>query len=149
MNIKHALTALALTATIGLSTAAPAKADGAASTRNIIFGATALLAGIAIESNVAHKNAQANTVQGYLQDGSTVYADGYVVDRNGNGYYPGNNGQQVACNNDSCAITNQQGYYGNYHGSNNGNYTNYGDPNNAGNNGYYQNAQRRYGTWNL
>lgn len=119
MNIKLALTGLALTVTLGLSTVAPAKADGAASTRNIFLGAAALIAGVAIESNVARKNNQANTVTGYLQDGSTVFADGHVVDRNGQSYYPGNNGQQVSCNGQSCYVSNNgQGYgsgqYGQY-----------------------------------
>ncbi len=119
MNIKLALTGLALTGALGLSTVAPAKADGAASTRNIFFGAAALIAGVAIESNVARKNAAANNVQGYLQDGSTVYQDGRVVDRNGQTYYPGNQGQAVSCNGQSCWVTNNgqtaynNGSYGN------------------------------------
>lgn len=97
----------------------PAKADGAASTRNIIMGAAALVAGIAIESNVAHKNKVANTLVGYLPDGSPVYADGHVVLPNGQTYYPGNYGQQIACNGEACTITGGNGnapYYG-YNGS--------------------------------
>ncbi len=109
MNVKLALTGLALSTTLALSSMAPAKADGAASTRNIIIGAAALAAGIAIESNVARKNAAAESVQGYLPDGSTVYQDGRVVNRNGQSYYPGNDGQQVSCNGQSCWITNNGG----------------------------------------
>ena len=139
MNIKLALTGLALTGALGLSTIAPAKADGAASTRNIFLGAAALIAGVAIESNVARKNASANNVQGYLQDGSTVYQDGHVVDRNGQSYYPGNEGQQVSCNGQSCYVTNNgqtaydNGSYGN--GYNNGSYRNDGR-NNGNRNGW-------------
>ncbi len=119
MNIKFALTGLALTSTLALSTIAPAKADGAASTRNLILGAAALVAGVAIEQNVARKNAQAGSVQGYLPDGSTVYQDGHVVAPNGQSYYPGNDGQQVSCNVQSCWLSNDgsqaaytQGQYG-------------------------------------
>jgi hypothetical protein len=97
------LAALAAAGTLSLSTMAPASADQAASTRNIILGAAAI-AGLAIESNVAHKKAQANTISGYLPDGSAVYGDGHVVARNGYSYYPGNNGQTVSCSNGQCSI---------------------------------------------
>lgn len=46
------ITAIALAATFSLATVAPASADQAAVTRNTIFGAVALVAGIAIEANV-------------------------------------------------------------------------------------------------
>ena len=53
----------------------------------------------------------ANTVEGYLPDGSVVYEDGHVVDRNGNSWYPGNQGEQIACNGQSCYISsNNTGY---------------------------------------
>jgi hypothetical protein len=104
-----ALAATAMFTALGLSTIQPARADGAASTRNIIFGAAALFAGIAIESNVAHKNAVADTVQGYLPDGATVYEDGHVVNPDGTSYYPSNEGLTVACNDGSCSL-NDNGY---------------------------------------
>ena len=146
MKITSILTASVLTAAMGVATIAPAKADGAASTRNIILGAAALVAGVAIESNVAHKNAQANTVQGYLPGGGTVYQDGRVVLPNGQSYYPGNNGQQVACNGQNCYTTNNNGGYNNggYYG-NNGNTGYYGNNGNNGNynNGWYGANRRR------
>ncbi len=103
-KLQLGLAALAAAGTLSLSTMAPASADSAASTRNIILGAVAL-AGIAIEANVAHKHAEANTITGYLPDGSAVYGDGHIVARDGDAYYPGNNGQSVACNNGACYVT--------------------------------------------
>lgn len=97
---------------------APALADGAASTRNIILGAAALVAGIAIESNVAHKNAVANTVEGYLPNGATVYEDGNVVLPNGESYYPGNYGESIDCNGEQCSISSSNGYQSNGYQSN-------------------------------
>lgn len=149
MKITSIVTATALTAAIGLSTIAPAKADGAASTRNIIIGAAALAAGVAIESNVARKNRQSGTVQGYLPNGGTVYQDGHVVLPSGQSYYPGNNGQQVACNGQNCYTTNNgnNGNNGGYYGNNGGYYGNNGGYNvnggyNGNNGGYYGNGYR-------
>jgi hypothetical protein len=116
----------------------PARADGAASTRAIILGAAALVAGVAINANVAHKRQLASTVVGYLPDGSTVYADGHVMLTNGQTYYPANYGQEVACSNNSCYITGGNGngpYY-----ANNGQYNNGNGPfGYAGTGPYYQN----------
>ncbi|MBC5799081.1 MAG: hypothetical protein GIX03_13155 [Candidatus Eremiobacteraeota bacterium] len=122
MKLPMVLTAAALTATMGLTTLAPAKADGAASTRNIILGAAALAAGIAIESNVAHKNRLATTVQGYLPDGGVVYGDGRIVEPDGQTYYPGNNGQRVACNGQYCSISNTGNGYGGQYANNQSGY---------------------------
>ena len=114
------LTTIALAASFGLASIAPASADQAAATRNTILGAAALIAGIAIESNVAHKNAVANTVEGYTQNGATVYQDGHVVEPDGQSYYPGNEGQQISCNgNGGCGIYGNNGY-ANYGYANNG-----------------------------
>ena len=140
LSMKKIRTALAATLAVAVLAAMavqPAKADGAASTRNIILGAAALAAGIVIESNVAHKHRLANTIQGYLPDGSIVYEDGRVVLPNGQSYYPGNYGQTIACSNQVCYISGGNGngpYYGNapYYGNNgsgygyasNGNYVN-------------------------
>ena len=144
--------AVMLTGGLAMTNAHPARADQAAVTRNTILGAAALVAGIAVESNVAHKRQVANTVEGYLPDGSTVYGDGRVVSPNGQTYYPGNYGQRVACNAGSCYLTGQpnNGYGYNYPGYNSPAYNNQGynygtapsdndgDENNQ--NGYYQNA---------
>ncbi len=102
-KFQLAIAALAAAATLGLTQPAPALADSAASTRNIILGAAAL-AGLAIESNVAHKNAQSRTISGYLPDGSRVYADGHIVESNGYSYYPQTNDQRVSCSNGSCYL---------------------------------------------
>jgi hypothetical protein len=120
MRLPIILTSTALTAAMGLTTLTPAKADGATSTRNIIIGAAALVAGVAIESNVAHKNRLANTLQGYLPDGGVVYGDGRIVEPDGQTYYPGNNGQQVACNGQYCSISNTGNYGGSYGYNQNG-----------------------------
>jgi hypothetical protein len=98
------LAASALTAVLCLGSVQSARADGAASTRNIILGAAAIAAGIIIGQNVAHKRELANTVAGYTSDGATVYADGRVVYSNGASYYPGDRGQQIACRNMQCSI---------------------------------------------
>jgi len=104
------LVAIGLAASVlGLTNVQPARADGAASTRNIILGGAALAAGLIIGSNVAHKSKQAHTVVGYLSDGSAVYADGRVVQQNGASYYPGDYGQGISCNNNSCYVYNERG----------------------------------------
>lgn len=118
-RLHLSLFAALLVGTMALGTIAPAKADGAASTRNIILGAAALAAGIIVSNNVAQKNAAATTVTGYTPDGAAVYNDGHVVLSNGQSYYPGNYGQQVACNDGNCSITGGNGapyatYGGNY-----------------------------------
>ena len=98
------ITAIVLALGFSFATIAPASADQAAATRNEILGGLALLAGVATAVNVSHKNAQANTVQGYTQNGETVYQDGRVVDQNGQSYYPGNQNQSISCNNGNCAV---------------------------------------------
>lgn len=127
--VRSSLAALALAGMLATATAAPARADGAASTRTIIAGLAAAAA-IATIVNVDNKNAEANRVVGYLQDGSTVYADGRVVARNGYAWYPGNNGQTVSCNGQQCYLTaNNSGYtsYNNgYNGGYNSGYSTYG-----------------------
>ena len=127
-------------ATVGISTVQPAKADNAATTRAIILGAAALVAGVAVSANVAHKRQVANTVVGYLQDGSTVYQDGHVVSPNGQSYYPSQYGQTVACSNQTCYLNGGNGngpYYG-YNGNNPYGNNQYGN-NQYGNNQYGNN----------
>ncbi len=87
-KLTQTLTAVALTAIFGLASIAPASADQAAATRNMILGATALVAGIAIASNVARKRAQANTIVGYTPNGDAIYGNGQVATSNGTAYYP-------------------------------------------------------------
>ena len=107
---------------LGALSPKPALADGAASTRTIILGAAALVAGIAIESNVAHKQALANRIVGYLPDGTPVYGDGHLVLANGQTVYPGNYGQTIACSNEQCTISGGNGSVYGYNGG-------YGYPN--------------------
>jgi hypothetical protein len=112
------MAALLMVTTLGLSNAQPARADGATSTRNIILGVAALATGLIISNNVAQKNQLANTVAGYTPQGDTVFQDGRVVDRYGNSYYPGNQGESISCQDNSCQIiaadNANQGYYNGY-----------------------------------
>ncbi len=134
--VRSALTALGLGATLATSMAAPAMADQT-STRNIILGAAAAI-GIATAVNVEHKHQLATTVQGYLPDGSTVYQDGHVVSQNGQTWYPGNYGQNVACSNQYCTISGGNGYGYGYNGYGNNGYNGYGY------NGYNSYGRSRY-----
>ncbi|MGI8737900.1 MAG: hypothetical protein ACR2KS_11585 [Candidatus Eremiobacter antarcticus] len=111
------LAATLVAATLNVTSLQPAKADQAAVVRNILLGAAAV-AGIAIEANVAHKNKLATTIEGYLQNGGTVYEDGHVVMPDGRSYYPGNYGQTIACNAGYCSISGTAAYngYNNYNG---------------------------------
>lgn len=113
------LAATLVAATMSVTSPQPAKADQAAVTRNILLGAAAV-AGIAIETNVAHKNKLATTIEGYLPNGGTVYEDGHVVMPDGRSYYPGNYGQTIACNAGYCTISGTAAYNGNnnYNGYN-------------------------------
>jgi hypothetical protein len=106
LAFRSSIAALALGATLLTATTQPAKADGAASTRNIILGAAALAAGVAIASNVEHKQQLASTVEGYTRNGATVYEDGHVVSRNGRSWYPGDESRSVACGADGrCRVS--------------------------------------------
>ncbi|GAC1657447.1 MAG: hypothetical protein NVS4B3_23990 [Gemmatimonadaceae bacterium] len=69
---------------------APARADKAAATRNIILGAAAIAAVIIISNNVRHKQIARDTVVGRTTDGGLVYGDGRVVYPNGDVLYTGN-----------------------------------------------------------
>ncbi|HEY5257930.1 MAG TPA: hypothetical protein VIJ12_06060 [Candidatus Baltobacteraceae bacterium] len=129
--LRSTLATFALIATVLTATAMPAKADGASSTRTILesIAAVALIATVV---NVQHKNAVANTVEGYLNDGSTVYQDGHVMDRNGQSYYPSQYGQAVSCNGSNCYLS----------AANNAGYN---AGNNSGNNGYQRGGRRHHG----
>ena len=140
---RSSLAALALVGMLAVATVAPARADGAATTRTIIAGLAAAAA-IATLVNVSQKNAAANRVEGYLPGGSTVYGDGRVVARNGYAWYPGNNGETVSCNGQQCYLTSN--------GSNNTSYNNgygtgsygYGSGYNGYGSGYNGNAYGGY-----
>jgi hypothetical protein len=136
--MRSAVTALALGATLATTMVAPAMAaDGQTSTRNILLGAAAA-AGIFTAINVEHKHQLATTIQGYLPNGDAVYQDGHVVSRNGQTWYPGNNGKTVACSNQSCTIQGSNNYsrYNNYGYNNSGRYN---DGRNSGTNNYAYN----------
>jgi len=136
--------AMVLTGMLAATSIRPAQADQAAVRRNILIGAAALVTGIAIETNVAHKRRLANTVQGYLPDGSTVYQDGHVVLTNGQTYYPGNYGQTIACNSGSCYLSGGQNYngYNGYNGYNS--YQPYNNPPNQPYGGYNPSVYNNY-----
>ena len=122
MSVIRTLTAAAMALTLAFgSTVKPAAADQAAATRNLILGGLAAIAIGITASNVAHKNAVANTVEGYTPDGATVYEDGHVVLPDGQSYYPGNYGQSISCNDGSCGVYSNNGYNG-YNGYNSGGY---------------------------
>jgi len=141
--IRSAVAAVAMCAVSVAAVQAPARADSAATTRTII-GAAAAIAGIATAINVEHKHQLASSVEGYLPDGSTVYDDGHVVAPNGYSWYPGNQGQQVSCSNQQCAVYGNGSYGYNGNNGNNGYYNGNNGYYNNGSNGYYGNGQ--YGT---
>lgn len=136
--LSSAVASLALVATLTTATMQPARADGAASTR-LIAGAAAAAA-IVTAVNVQNKHRVANTVVGYLPDGSQVYQDGHVVSQNGQSWYPSNYGQQVACNGNQCYVNGSNNGYYNGSGYNSG-YNNNG----YNNNGYYNNGYNSNG----
>ena len=86
--VRSTLAAVALAGVLGGAVSAPASAN--TGTTNTILGIAAGIAAIATVENVEHKNAVANTVEGYTRDGGTVYEDGHVVTRDGRSWYPGN-----------------------------------------------------------
>jgi hypothetical protein len=92
------LIAIALVASLAMSAIRPAMAEtaGQASTRNIILGSVAAIAGIILYNNYQHKKAAANAIVGRTADGGVVYGNGQVVYPNGRVYYPSNDGR-TAC----------------------------------------------------
>jgi hypothetical protein len=101
-TLRSATAALLITAFAFSSSVRPAKAD----TTSTLLITAAAVAAIATGINVAEKSAKANTVVGYLRNGSVVYADGHVVAPNGQSWYPGNYNQSIACNGQYCSIVN-------------------------------------------
>jgi hypothetical protein len=107
-TLRSATAAVLITAFAFSSSVRPAKAD----TTSTLLITAAAVAAIATGVNVAEQSAQANTVVGYLRNGSAVYADGHVVAPNGQAWYPGNYGQSIACNGQYCSIVNDSYNYG-------------------------------------
>lgn len=111
MSVMRTLVAVVMAATFAFgSTVKPAAADQAAATRNTILGVAAAIALGVTAANVAHKDAVANTVEGYTPGGATVYGNGLVVEPDGQSYYPGNYGQSISCNGGSCMVSGSGGY---------------------------------------
>lgn len=112
MNTSRTRTSIAAAlaaAVLALSAPQPAKAD---TTSTLLIGAAAA-AGIFTAVNVSNKNAKANQVVGHTSSGNTVYADGHVISRNGQKYYPSDRGETLQCSNGNC---NTVGSNGNYRG---------------------------------
>jgi hypothetical protein len=114
---------LALMVSMLAGTVSQTRADGAASTRNIILGGLAVAAGIILYNNYQHKLAlansaaqQANTVVGYTADGGVIYGDGRVVYPNSGRVvtYLSNNGSHACAFNGygpRCAPTHLNAYF--------------------------------------
>ena len=135
--VRSSVIAIALVATLLTSLVPnPALADGRASTRNIILAGAALLLTASAINNASHHR-QSDQVVGYLEDGSTVYGDGRVVNGNGNTWYPSSRGLDISCDgNQRCSLVR-----GNNNGSYNGNYSGYNTGYNTGYSpGYYSNT---------
>ncbi len=135
--VRSAVAALVVSSMAVVSAAQPAKAD---TTSTLIITAAAAV-GLMTAVNVAQKNAKAHQVVGYLPDGSTVYADGHVVARSGQTWYPGNYGETIACNGPQCSVNGPNGVgYGGYpsaYGSPSGGYpSGYGYPSSGYPSGY-------------
>jgi hypothetical protein len=107
-TLRTATAALLIAAFAFSASVRPAKAN----TTSTLLITAAAVAAIATGINVAEKNARANTVVGYLRNGSVVYADGHVVAPNGQSWYPGNYNQSIACNGQYCSIVNDTYNYG-------------------------------------
>jgi hypothetical protein len=115
-GLKKTLIVWALIFSLVAGLATPVRADGAASTRNIILGGLALAAGIILYNNYQHKVAQANTVVGYTNDGGVIYGDGRIVYPNSGNtvVYLSNNGAQPCTFNgygQRCTQTHLYGYF--------------------------------------
>ncbi len=143
-------TGAAATITTGALMPRPASAD----TTSTILTAAAAIGAVVLYNNIQRKNAAANTVVGYTQNGGTVYADGRVVMPNGQTYYPNsnNNNGQYGYNYPINNPNYNNGQYNNQYGYNgNGQYANgrYNGQYAANANGRYNNGQyANSGRWN-
>jgi hypothetical protein len=137
--IARPLVAAAVALALIVGVARPAYADGAASTRNIILGAAAAVAGVILYNNIHKKQVAHNTVVGYTRDGGTVYADGRIVYPNGTVVYTANgsnqrcawDGSQSYCPNNPAVYNPNYGYPNNGYGYQNTGYNQY-NPNQNG-----------------
>jgi len=107
-RVACSLAGAALVLTLALPFASPARADGAASTRNIILGAAAATAAVILYNNYHHKQVAHDTVVGYTRDGGIVYADGRIVYPNGTVVYANNQ------NGTPCSWDGSRAYCGQY-----------------------------------
>jgi hypothetical protein len=110
-RIRTSIAAALAVAVLGLSAPQPARAN---TTSTLLIGAAAA-AGIFTAINVSNKNAKANSLAGYTQSGDAVYADGHVMTRSGQKYYPGDRGQTLQCANNRCSVVGQNGEYRGHH----------------------------------
>ena len=139
--IARPLVAAAVALALIVGVARPVYADGAASTRNIILGAAAAVAGVILYNNIHKKQVAHNTIVGYTRDGGTVYADGRIVYPNGTVVYTANgsnqrcawDGSQSYCPNNPAVYNPNYGYPNNGYGYQNTGYNN----SNGYNNGQY------------
>src|SRR5260370_42041132 len=92
-RVRSVVAALVMSSMAFGSAVQTAKAD---TTTTLIITAAAAI-GLMTAINDAEKNAKAHQVVGYLPDGSTGYADGHVVGRNGQTCYPGNYREKQPC----------------------------------------------------
>ena len=110
-RIRTSIAAALAVAVLGLSAPQPARAN---TTSTLLIGAAAA-AGIFTAINVSNKNAKANSLAGYTSSGDAVYADGHVMTRSGQKYYPGDHGQTLQCASNRCAVVGQNGEYRGHH----------------------------------
>ncbi|MEO6835037.1 MAG: hypothetical protein ABI231_03905 [Candidatus Tumulicola sp.] len=78
-HLRSVVAALIVSSMAIGSAVQPARAD---TTTTLLITAAAAI-GLMTAINVSQKNAKAHQFVGYLPDGSSVYADGHVVARNG------------------------------------------------------------------
>jgi hypothetical protein len=110
-TIRNSIAAALAVAVLGLSAPQPARAN---TTSTLLIGAAAA-AGIFTAINVSNKNAKARSLVGYTRNGEAVYADGHVMTRSGQKYYPSDRGQTLQCANNRCVEVGNNGDYRGHH----------------------------------
>ncbi|MDQ2816932.1 MAG: hypothetical protein M3T49_01805 [Candidatus Eremiobacteraeota bacterium] len=93
--LRSIVIALGLASVMALGSVRPVVAEtaGQRSTRNIVLGGLAVVAGIVLYNNYQHKKAAHDTIVGRTRDGGVVYADGRIVYPNGQVVYTSNDGR--------------------------------------------------------